>query len=154
MTDVERRVGIERATEVTEQLVEDLARLIPQLSSSSQPPTRAVLEEIVGSANSALFLAGVVGSGGGSRVIGMLTLACYRVPTGIHAVIEDVVVDEGARGAGAGSALVKAALAEAERLGAKHVDLTSRPSRQAANKMYLKMGFAARETNIYRYELR
>jgi ribosomal protein S18 acetylase RimI-like enzyme len=95
-----------------------------------------------------LFIARVDG-----RIVGSLTLAVFRIPTGIRAWIEDVVVDESARGHGVGEALNRAALAEAKRRGAKTVDLTSRPSREAANRLYLRIGFVARETNVYRYDL-
>jgi ribosomal protein S18 acetylase RimI-like enzyme len=81
----------------------------------------------------------------------MLTLVVYRIPTGAHAVIEDVVVDETARGAGCGEALVAAALERARDAGVKNVDLTSRPSREAANRLYVRMGFVERETNVYRH---
>jgi ribosomal protein S18 acetylase RimI-like enzyme len=85
-------------------------------------------------------------------IIGSLTLAVFRTPTGARAWIEDVVVDEAARGQGAGVALVEAAIRLAGERGARTVDLTSRPSRTAANALYEKIGFGARETNVYRYE--
>ena len=84
-------------------------------------------------------------------IVGSLTLALFRVPTGMRAWIEDVVVDESARGAGAGAALVAAALERAEAAGARTVDLTSRPSREAANRLYQRLGFEPRTTNVYRY---
>ena len=87
------------------------------------------------------------------RIVGTLTLALFRVPTGLLSWIEDVVVDEAARGSGAGEALVLAALDRARSAGAKSVDLTSRPSRQAANRLYLRIGFEPRSTNVYRYSL-
>ncbi len=93
-----------------------------------------------------LFLARVDG-----EITGSLTLAFYRIPTGLKAWIEDVVVDDAVRGRGVGAALNQAALAEARRRGAKDVSLTSRPSRTAANRLYLRLGFVARETNTYRY---
>jgi ribosomal protein S18 acetylase RimI-like enzyme len=83
----------------------------------------------------------------------LLTLVVFRIPTGVRAWIEDVVVDESARGHGVGEALNRAALDGARRKGAKTVDLTSRPSRAAANRLYQRLGFVARETNVYRYEL-
>ena len=86
------------------------------------------------------------------RIVGSLTLAMFRIPTGYRAWIEDVVVDDQARGKGVGRALNEAALAEAQRRGAKDVSLTSRPSREAANRLYLRIGFEARETNVYRYK--
>jgi ribosomal protein S18 acetylase RimI-like enzyme len=52
-----------------------------------------------------------------------------------------------------GEALNRAALDKAKAVGAKTVDLTSRPSREAANRLYQRIGFAQRETNVYRYEL-
>lgn len=95
-----------------------------------------------------LFLATVDGV-----VLGSLTLAFYRIPTGMKAWIEDVVVDGEARGRGVGDRLNRAALAEARARGAKDVSLTSRPSREAANRLYQRIGFEARETNVYRFEL-
>ena len=86
-------------------------------------------------------------------IVGSLTLVVFPIPTGSRAWIEDVVVDEAARGAGVGAALNQAALDHARALGAKTVDLTSRPSREAANRLYQRLGFEPRETNVYRYEL-
>jgi len=85
------------------------------------------------------------------HILGMLTLVVFRIPTGIRAWIEDVVVDRAAGRRGAGEALTRAALELAGELGAQTVDLTSRPSREAANRLYQKVGFEARETNVYRY---
>ena len=81
----------------------------------------------------------------------MLTLATFTIPTGLRAWVEDVVVDGEARGQGAGQALVEAAVEHAGKLGARTVDLTSRPSREAANRLYRRAGFKLRETNVYRY---
>jgi ribosomal protein S18 acetylase RimI-like enzyme len=77
----------------------------------------------------------------------------FRIPTGVRAWIEDVVVDGSARGVGAGEALVAAAIERATSIGAKTVDLTSRPSREAANRLYVRMGFESRTTNVYRRRL-
>lgn len=139
-------VEIEQADSVTEELRQAVAGLIPQLSRTASPPSAEELDELVSSPFSVLFVARASG-----KIVGMLTLATYRIPTGVHAVIEDVVVDDDARGLGIGSALTKAALDEAARRGARHVDLTSRPSREEANRLYQKMGFVIRETNVYRY---
>lgn len=139
---------IEIATTVTEEMVAAFERLIPQLSSSSPPPGRQALAAIVADPNSALFLARIDG-----RVIGSLTLALYRIPTGLKAWIEDVVVEESARGRGVGAALSQAAVEEARRRGAKNVSLSSRPSREAANRLYQRLGFRPRDTNVYRYDL-
>jgi ribosomal protein S18 acetylase RimI-like enzyme len=140
-------VTVTEATEVTEGLVTAFAHLIPQLSSSNPPPGRAELEEMVESAASILLMA----RDGSGSVVGSLTLALFRVPTGLRAWIEDVVVDESARGVGAGEALVMAAVARAAAEGARTVDLTSRPTREAANRLYVRMGFELRTTNVYRY---
>ena len=140
--------SVEIAGEATDEVLAALHRLIPQLSSSSAPVTVAELRAIIDSDSAVLFIAKVDG-----RIVGSLTLAVFRIPTGIRAWIEDVVVDENARGHGVGEALNRAALAEAKRRGAKTVDLTSRPSREAANRLYLRIGFVVRETNVYRYDL-
>ena len=131
---------------VDDELVTRFAALIPQLSQSSPPPTPEQLAQIVASPDSVLYLARLDGG-----IVGSLTLAFYRIPTGLKAWIEDVVVDDAVRGRGVGAALNQAALAEARRRGAKDVSLTSRPSRTAANRLYLRLGFVARETNTYRY---
>lgn len=151
-------VEIRAAAEVTPQLVEAFARLVPQLSSSSPPPTADDLAEIVDNPHSVLFLAidtdaEGVADGAVESVIGALTLAFYRLPTGLKAWIEDVVVDEAGRGRGVGAALNEAAIDEARRRGAKHVSLTSRPSREAANRLYQRLGFDRYETNVYRFSL-
>lgn len=131
---------------VDDELVAAFARLIPQLSSSSPPPTREHLTALISSDDTVLFVARVDG-----RILGSLTLAFYRIPTGTKAWIEDVVVDAEARGRGVGELLNRAALDEAKARGAKDVSLTSRPSREAANRLYQRIGFEARQTNVYRY---
>ena len=125
-----------------------MQRLIPQLSSSNPPPGQAELEEIVASPATTLFVARHRG-----RIVGALTLVAFRIPTGVRTRIEDVVVDETLRGQRVGERLSEAAIAEARRLGARSTDLTSRPSREAANRLYARMGFQRRESNVYRYEL-
>jgi ribosomal protein S18 acetylase RimI-like enzyme len=143
-------VKVEIATTLTPAMVEAVHRLVPQLSRSSPPPTEAELGEIVASPATDLFLA-LADDG---TIVGVSTLATFRIPTGLRAWIEDVVVDEAARGIGIGRTLTQAMLDRAQDLGCVTVDLTSRPSREAANRLYAKMGFAPRETNIYRYDLR
>ncbi len=140
-------VTVSEATEATAELTEAFVRLTPQLSSSSPAPDHAQLAEIVASPASVLFVA----RDRKGSIVGSLTLALFRVPTGLRAWIEDVVVDQSARGAGAGEALVAAAIARAEAAGARTVDLTSRPSREAANRLYLRVGFEPRVTNVYRW---
>lgn len=139
---------VEIANAVTPELVDALNRLLPQLSSSAPPVTSDDVAEIVGSPATILLVARVEG-----EIVGSLTLAVFRLPTGVRAWIEDVVVDAQARGHGVGDALNRAALEEARRRGSRTVDLTSRPSRAAANRLYQRIGFVARETNVYRYAL-
>ena len=139
-------VVVDTAEVVDDALVAAFERLIPQLSSSSPTPSSAALAASVDGADTVLFLAKLEGV-----IVGSLTLAFYPIPTGRKAWIEDVVVDETARGRGVGAKLNEAALAEARRRGVKDVSLTSRPSRQAANRLYQRLGFEPRETNIYRY---
>jgi ribosomal protein S18 acetylase RimI-like enzyme len=146
---------VEEATEVTPELVAALDRLVPQLSRSSPPPTAGQVAEIVRSPATTLLVARLGGEGEaqgeGGEVVGALTLVRFRIPTGLRAWIEDVVVDEGARGQGVGEALTLAALERATDAGARTVDLTSRPSREAANRLYTRLGFTLRETNVYRW---
>jgi ribosomal protein S18 acetylase RimI-like enzyme len=137
---------IEEVTEVDADLVEAFARLIPQLSTAP-PPQAAELREIVASPATTLLVARRDGA-----IVGTLTLVVFRIPTGVRAWIEDVVVDRAARGAGVGEALTRAALERAARAGARGVDLTSRASRAAANRLYQRIGFVRRETNVYRYQ--
>lgn len=140
---------IRKVTEVSDELVAAMGRLIPQLNPDAPPPDLAHIERIVDSTSSALFIA-VDEVDGLSRIIGSLTLSSYPIPTGIRVWIEDVVVDETVRGRGIGEALVRFALIEARELGASSVELTSRPSRAAANRLYLRLGFVPRDTTAYR----
>ena len=143
-------VQIIEATEVTPALIEAFNRLVPQLSKSNLPPTAAELALIVEAPASILLIAVDPAD---EAILGSMTLAWFRIPTGVRAWIEDVVVDEAARGRGVGEALNRAALERARLLGAKTVDLTSRPSREAANRLYQRLGFEPRETNVYRFSL-
>jgi ribosomal protein S18 acetylase RimI-like enzyme len=139
-------VVVEEVAAVDVELVDAFARLVPQLSSSAPPPGAAELQEMVDSPCTTVFAARLE-----DVIVGALTLVVFRIPTGLRAWIEDVVVDDAARGRGAASALTQAALARAAGLGARTVDLTSRPSREAANRLYQHLGFERRETNMYRY---
>ena len=146
-------ISVRAATEVDDGLVEAFSRLIPQLSSSSPPPTAAELLSIIDNPNSVLFIAELDGDDDVRSVVGSLTLAFYRIPTGLKAWIEDVVVGESARGLGVGEALNVAAIDESRQRGAKNVSLTSRSSREAANRLYQRLGFERYETNLYRFGL-
>lgn len=141
-------IEVAAVTSVDTSLVAAMNALVPQLSSSATPLEMSDLEAIVASPATTLFVARADGD-----VVGTLTLAVFTIPTGVRAWIEDVVVDDGARGAGAGEALTRAALKEAQRRGARSVDLTSRPSREAANALYRRVGFVQRETNVYRWSI-
>ena len=141
-------VTLEIASVADHELVEAFARLVPQLSRSSAPPTQAELAEMVAAPASDVLLARLDG-----RIVGTLTLVVFRIPTGVRAWIEDVVADDAARGHGVGDQLNRFAIDIAREKGAKTIDLTSRPSREAANRLYQRIGFQPRETNVYRYSL-
>lgn len=143
---------VSEATAVDAELVAAVARLVPQLSSAP-PPTDAELAAIVTSPATHLLTARADEGEGAGSIVGILTLAIFRVPTGVRAWIEDVVVDEAARRLGIGAALTRRAVELAAGAGARTVDLTSRPSREAANRLYLGLGFEVRETNVYRLTL-
>ena len=140
-------IQIEEATAATDALVGAVARLVGELSASARPPSAEEVGRIVASPASRLLVARA-----GEEIVGMLTLVVFPIPTGTRAWIEDVVVAAAVRGRGIGASLTNAAIALAGELGARTVDLTSRPSREAANRMYLRLGFTQRETNVYRYE--
>lgn len=137
--------------QVTSEIYEAFTRLIPQLSSSAAVPTMQELALIAASEATTLFIARDPEQGG--KIVGTLSLATFRIPTGVRSWIEDVVVDSEQRGKGIGEKLTLAGIEKARELGAKTVDLTSRPSREAANRLYQKVGFKQRQTNIYRFDL-
>ncbi len=142
-------VRVQEADEVSAELVDAMAALIPQVSSSAGPPSEDELQTIVSSPVTRLLLA----RDGDGPILGTLTLVVFRIPTGVGAWIEDVVVDERARRQGVGETLMGAAIRLAEESGARSVNLTSRPCREAANRLYRRLGFEERETNIYRLSL-
>ncbi len=142
---------IEEMTAVTDETIQAFQRLMPQLSKSAQPPSREMLAVMAASADTFVFLARDPEMD--REIVGSATLAIALSPTGRHGWIEDVVVDETARGKGWGKALTQACLDKAREIGLNQVNLTSRPSRVAANKLYQSMGFVQRETNVYRITL-
>ncbi len=144
-------VTIEKVSEVTLELLQAMLHLVPQLTHSNPPPTPEEMDALLRSPCSTLFVAREAATG---NILGMATLVVYRVPTGLRGYIEDVVVDEHARGQGVGEALTKACLNAAKKAGAPQVGLTSHPGRVAANVLYRKMGFEQRNTNVYKYEFR
>jgi ribosomal protein S18 acetylase RimI-like enzyme len=137
------------ATMPDDELVAAFGRLVPQLSPSAAVPTPDLIREIVEAQASTVLVARDLRDQG--RIVGMLTLIVFRIPTGIRAWIEDVVVDETVRGRGVGEALSQEAVRRALDLGARTVELTSRPSREAANRLYRRLGFVRRDSNVYRY---
>ncbi len=132
--------------DVDQRLLDAFEHLTPQLSSSGVVPGPEVLDEIVRSPATVLLMAELDGV-----FVGSLTLVLFRIPTGMRAWIEDVVVDDAVRGRGVGAELNRVAMARANQAGARTVDLTSRPSREAANRLYGRLGFERRDTNVYRY---
>ena len=143
-------VDIVLLSEITDEVVEAFERLIPQLSTA-KPPDRSQLEAIIHSPSTTILVAR--DSSRNNLIVGTLTLVVFRTPTNLHAWIEDVVVDSSARHQGIGEALTRAGIDLAAEAGAKYVDLTSRPARQAANRLYQRIGFQQRSSNLYRYLL-
>jgi ribosomal protein S18 acetylase RimI-like enzyme len=141
---------VQRCTLVDDALAEAWRRLMPQLNPAAQPPDLAALQAILSGGATELFTAREQRS---NRIVGVLALVVFSTPTGTHSWIEDVVVDENYRGQGIGSMIIRAAIERARERGAKAVDLTSRPVREAANRLYLRMGFVLRQSNLYRFNL-
>ena len=143
-------IQIEQVTSITDEIISELARLLPQLSTTTTEVSVRDLQSIIQSPCVVLLLARDTETHG---IVGTLTLVVFRIPTGIRAWIEDVVVDESERGRGAGELLTRAAITQARERGACTLDLTSRPFRQAANRLYQRVGFERRDTNVYRLKL-
>ena len=143
---------IEKVAEPTEELLEALQRLVPQLSAQKAPPTFDELTELIKSQASMLLVARDPDQN--SPIAGALCLTVYRVPTGVRSIIEDVIVDESMRKRGIGEALVREAIERAREAGAAGVALTSNPQREAANHLYQSLGFELRKTNPYFYKLK
>lgn len=141
---------IVEVTHVTEEIARGLLRLVRQLDPDRAPPAPEALSRVANAPGCTLLLAR---ERAGGAILGTATVAAYPIPTGLRVWIEDVVVDEAARGRGVGEALVRRALEHARSLGAGQVDLTSHPGREAANRLYLRLGFERRTTNAYRYRL-
>ena len=140
-------IEISECTQVNQEVVEAFEKLIPQLSTSSSAPTFEELELMVSHDAATLLIATDQG-----MIVGSMTLVIFPLPTGVRAWIEDVVVAGDARSRGVGEALNRRAMEIAVARGAKTIDLTSRPSREAANLLYHILGFLRSDTNVYRYE--
>ena len=133
-----------------EELAEALVGLVPQLSRSNPPPSLDAVRAMLAHQAITQFVA----RDEGGVIVGVATLAVFPIPTAVRAWVEDVIVDEAVNGQGIGRLLVEAMLDHARSQGCATVDLTSRPSREAANHLYKKVGFTERETNVYRVTLR
>ena len=144
-------ITINEVTGSSEELYNSMTELLSQLTTSELSFSPKDLERIVASQSSILFTA--TDKDLNNKIVGMLTLAIIDIPTGMLGRIEDVVVDKEARGKGIGEQITIAAIQKAKELGLKKIDLTSNPSREAANRLYKRLGFKQRTTNIYRYEL-
>jgi ribosomal protein S18 acetylase RimI-like enzyme len=142
-------INISELTEASSSVLQSINELLPQLSSSAQVISMDRLSELVESDNTIIFL----GTDDNGQILGMLSLIVMKIPTGNKAWIEDVVVDQTARGKGMGKALMNHALERAKKLSVKSVDLTSRPSRETANMLYQSLGYQIRETNVYRHKI-
>ena len=139
---------IELVTQADEELYQAFQRLVPQLTNNNPPPSLNDLADLVRDTSSTLMVA----RDDHGEIVGALTLTVYRVPTGIRSIIEDVIVDTFTRGQGIGDALMKYAINLAREKGAQNISLTSNPMREAANRLYLRVGFKKRETNAYQYK--
>lgn len=146
--DMVNDIEITRLEVVTDEITETIGKLILQLVKDRPAPTRGHLEKVIKSDNSLVFIAQEKG-----RIIGTFSMVIYRISTGVKASIEDVVADSSVRGRGVGEAMLRYAVKYASDMGISKLDLTSEPSRVAANALYRKMGFKSRETNIYRLEI-
>ena len=142
-------MNIEQVVVITDEAARAFERLMPQLNPFHPAPGREALQAVVDSQAADILLA----RDEAGIIIGTLTLVVFRTPAGVHAWIEDVVVDEAARGRGVGEALTRAGIALARERGAGAVELTSRPAREAANRLYRRLGFRLRQTNLYRLEM-
>ena len=139
-------IEVLRDRDVTDDVVKAFERLLPQLSRSAPALDAGGLRELAAWPGNRMLIARVDG-----EIVGTLTLVTFPIPTGLRAWIEDVVVDSAARGHGVGAALTREAVRLAEADGARTVDLTSRPSREAANRLYERLGFQLRDSKVYRY---
>ncbi|MDA8806115.1 GNAT family N-acetyltransferase [Opitutales bacterium] len=140
-------IRIRKVSEQTEKDLREINNLIPQLSQSAKLLTKAEFTSLLNAESTHLYFAEDK-----EQVLGMLSLVTFLIPTGLRGWVEDVVVDTKARGKGVGKLLTMHALKEAQKMGVLTIDLTSRPSRDVANRLYQSVGFSARVTNVYRFK--
>ena len=150
MNKINSNISIHEVKESSKEIFNVMIELLSQLTSSELAFSQKDLERIVASQNSILFAA--MDKEFENRIVGILTLVLVDIPTGMLAKIEDVVVDKTARGRGIGEVITLAAIQRAKELGITKIDLTSNPKREAANRLYQRLGFKQRTTNVYRYE--
>ena len=134
---------IEHVTEASDGLVSTIRALLPQLTEARTPPTLEQLQDVV--SNQTLLVA----RDDAGSVLGTLTFVLYRVSSGVKGRIEDVIVDESARDHGVGEALVREGMRLANEAGVLMLELTSMPYRQSANRLYRRLGFVRKPTNVY-----
>lgn len=146
---VTQDIRVEIAREADQELVDAFARMLPQLSSSAEPLDLAALGRILACDADTMLVARSAGA-----IVGTLTLVMFPAPAGLRARIEDVIVDHAARGQGIAGLLIREAIRLAREAGARTVDLTSRPDRAAANRLYERQGFQQRESTVYRVPLK
>ena len=143
-------IVISEATAVTDGLVEAFGLLFPQLTAL-KPLDLESLRAALSNPSTTIFLARDMAQSG--RIVGTATMVLCRTPLCLRAWLEDVVVDESVRGKGTGTLLCQAVIDRARAAGAVTLNLTSEPSREAANRLYCRLGFDQRQTNVYRYFL-
>ena len=142
-------IKIFEITEMSQKVYDAFERLLPQLSSSAKIPTWEELEDLINS-KAGIVLAAVDDEDPEGTILGTMTLVVFRIPTGVRAWVEDVVVDKEARGKGIGEKLIRTSIERAKAEGAKTIELTSRPSRVEAHRLYKRCGFEMRETCVFR----
>lgn len=138
-----------RPDDVTDHTAAQINALLPQLSAKATPLRAEALRQIVSRPNVRLYVL----HDECAQLCGMATLTLDALVTGTKAWIEDVVVSQTCRGRGYGSQLISHLVAEAKAHGAASVNLTSRPEREAANRLYRRLGFVQRQTNVYKLTL-
>ncbi|MER7916555.1 MULTISPECIES: GNAT family N-acetyltransferase [unclassified Streptomyces] len=138
-------IRVEVVREPSEELVDAFGRLLPQLSSAAAPLDRAAIERLVACDANTVLVARTA-----EAIVGTLVLVLLPLPSGLRGRIEDVVVDGAARGRGVAGLLIEEAVRLARKDGARTLDLTSRPDRASANRLYERIGFRARESTVFR----
>lgn len=147
---MQEEIYIEEAKEASKEIVDAVISLEKQLDSGFEAFSQEDLEQMISTSNVHLYLARLKEGG---KIIGMATLISYRIPQNMRGYVEDVVVDESMRGKGVGKKLMNHIIEKARDLGVRYLNLTSRPSREAAQKLYESLGFEKRDTNVFRLPL-